>query len=96
MAKLLIEITPEKLAELLRDLPADQLKIVLAKVADRLEVRDWMRLGESGFQEWLTEPDLSPRPNSDRRSSWPPTEMTSRFSGSSPARRNHLNEPGSC
>ncbi|MGH7408384.1 MAG: hypothetical protein ACREKF_10320, partial [Candidatus Methylomirabilales bacterium] len=57
MAKLMIEVTPEKLAELLRDLPPEQLKIVLAKVADRLEVREWMRLGESGFQEWLTEPD---------------------------------------
>lgn len=23
-----------------------------------LEVREWMRLGESGFREWLYEPDL--------------------------------------
>jgi hypothetical protein len=58
MAKLTIEVTPETLAEVLRDLPPEQLKIVLAKVADRLEVREWMRLGESAFQEWLTEPDL--------------------------------------
>jgi hypothetical protein len=58
MAKSTIEVTPETLAEVLRDLPPEQLKIVLAKVADRLEVREWMRLGESAFQEWLTEPDL--------------------------------------
>jgi hypothetical protein len=58
MARLTIEVTPEKLAELLRDLPPDQLKLVLAKVADRLEVQEWMRLEEPGFHEWLTEPDL--------------------------------------
>lgn len=58
MAKLMIEVTPEKLAELLGELPPEQLKIVLAKVAERREVREWMRLGEFGFQEWLTEPDL--------------------------------------
>lgn len=58
MPNLIIEVTPEKLAELLRDLPAEQLKTVLAKVADRLEAQEWMRLCESGFQKWLTEPDL--------------------------------------
>lgn len=58
MPNLIVEVTPEKLAELLRDLPAEQLKTVLAKVADRLEVQEWMSLAESGFQEWLTEPDL--------------------------------------
>lgn len=58
MPNLTIEVTPEKLAELLRDLPTEQLKTVLAKVADRLEAREWMHLCESGFQEWLTEPDL--------------------------------------
>ncbi len=58
MARMTTEVTPEKLAELLGDLPPEQFKIVLAKVADRLEVREWMRLGESAFQEWLTEPDL--------------------------------------
>lgn len=56
--KLMIEVTTEKLAELLGDLPPEQLEIVLAKVAGRREVREWMRLGELGFQEWLTEPDL--------------------------------------
>jgi len=58
MPNLIVEVTPEKLAELLRDLPAEQLKTVLAKVADRLEIQEWMSLAESGFQEWLTEPDL--------------------------------------
>ena len=58
MPNLIIEVTPEKLAEMLRDLPAEQLKAVLDKVADRLEVQEWMRLCESSFQEWLTEPDL--------------------------------------
>lgn len=58
MPKLEIEVTPEKLAELLRDLPPEQLKTVLSTVADRLEVREWMRLAESGFHEWLTEPDV--------------------------------------
>ena len=58
MATLMIEITPEKLAELLCELPPEQLKMVLERVADRLEVREWMRLGEPAFQEWLTEPDL--------------------------------------
>ena len=52
------EITPEKLAELLGERPPEQLKMVLERVADRLEVREWMRLGESGFQAWLAEPDL--------------------------------------
>ena len=58
MPNLIVEVTPEKLAELLRDLPAEQLKTVLAKVTDRLEIQEWMGLAESGFQEWLTEPDL--------------------------------------
>jgi hypothetical protein len=31
---------------------------VLDEVADRPEVREWMRLGESGFPEWLSEPDI--------------------------------------
>ena len=56
--KLTIEVTPKKLAELLGELPPEQLKTVLATVAERREVRGWMRLGEFGFQEWLTEPDL--------------------------------------
>jgi hypothetical protein len=51
------EITPEKLAEFLCELRPEQLKIVLERFADRLEVREWMRLAEPGFQEWLTEPD---------------------------------------
>ena len=58
MPNLKIEVTPDKLAEMLRDLPAAQLKAVLDKVADRLEVQEWMRLCEPSFQEWLTEPDL--------------------------------------
>ena len=58
MPNLIIEITPEKLAEMLRDLPAEQLKAVLDKVSDRLEVQEWMRRCESSFEEWLTEPDL--------------------------------------
>ena len=52
------EITPERLVELLRGLPSEELKMVLAKLADRLEVREWMRLGEFGLREWLNEPDL--------------------------------------
>ena len=58
MPNLIVEVTPEKLTELLCDLPAEQLKTVLAKVADRLEIQEWMGLAECGFQEWLTEPDL--------------------------------------
>ena len=58
MARVTIEVTPEKLAELLGELPPEQLKIVLHKVAERLEAREWMRLGESGLREWLNEPDL--------------------------------------
>ena len=58
MARQVIEVNPDKLAELLRDLPPKQLKLVLSKVSDRREVQEWMRLAESGFQEWLTEPDL--------------------------------------
>lgn len=58
MPNLIIEVTPEKLAEMLRDLPAEQLKTVLDKVANRLEVQEWMRLCESSFQEWLADPDL--------------------------------------
>ena len=58
MARVTIEVTPEKLAELLGELPPEQLKIVLEKITGRLEVREWMRLGESGFREWLNEPDL--------------------------------------
>jgi hypothetical protein len=53
----MIEITPEKLAELLCELPPEQLTIVLERVAERLEVREWMGLAEPGFQEWLTEPE---------------------------------------
>ena len=58
MTRVTIEVTPEKLAELLGELPPEQLKVVLQKVTERLEVREWMRLGESGLQEWLSEPDL--------------------------------------
>ena len=58
MTKLMIELTTEQVAELLRDLPPEQLRVVLAQVADRLEVLEWMSRGESGFQEWLTEPEL--------------------------------------
>jgi hypothetical protein len=58
MTKLMIELTTEQVAELLRDLPPEQLRMVLAQVAERLEVREWMSLGESGFREWLTEPEL--------------------------------------
>ena len=58
MTRVTIEVTPEKLAELLGELPPEQLKMVLRKVADRIEVREWMRLGESVLQEWLSEQDL--------------------------------------
>ncbi len=58
MPKVTIEVTAEKLAEILRDLSPEELKQVLARVADRLEARDWMRLAESAFHEWLAEPDL--------------------------------------
>lgn len=58
MARVTIEVTPEKLAELLGELSPEQLKIVLQKVTERLEVREWMRLGESGLREWLNEQDL--------------------------------------
>ena len=53
-----LEVTAEQLVELLGELPPEELKIVLAKFADRLEMREWMRLGESGLREWLSEPDL--------------------------------------
>lgn len=52
------EATPEQLVELLGGLSSDELKMVLAKLADRLEVQEWMHLGESGLREWLNEPDL--------------------------------------
>lgn len=58
MPKLMIDLTPEQVTELLRDLSPEQLRIVMAHVADRLELREWMSLGESGFREWLTEPEL--------------------------------------
>ena len=58
MARVTIEVTPEKLVELLGELPPEQLKIVLEKITERLEVREWMRLGESGLREWLNEADL--------------------------------------
>ncbi len=58
MARLLIDIPPEKIAELLQDLPPEDLKKILAKLADRLESQEWMSLAEAGFREWLTEPDL--------------------------------------
>ncbi len=58
MARLLIDIPPEKIAELLQDLPPEDLRKILVKIADRLESQEWMSLGESGFREWLTEPDL--------------------------------------
>ncbi len=58
MARVTIELTPEKLAELLGDLSPEELKIVLHRVAERLEIREWIRLGESGLRQWLNEPDL--------------------------------------
>ncbi len=59
VTELTTEITAEKITELLRDLPPAERKAVLARVADRLEAQEWMRLAESGFREWLNEPDLS-------------------------------------
>ena len=56
--KVTIDITPEQIVEILRDLPADELRVVLATIGGRLDSREWMRLQESAFQEWLTEPDL--------------------------------------
>ncbi len=53
-----VEFAAEKIAELLRDLPPAERKAVLARVADRLEAQEWMRLAESGFREWLSEPDI--------------------------------------
>ena len=53
-----LEVTAEQLVELLGELRPEELRMVLAKVADRLEIREWMRLGESGLREWLSEPDL--------------------------------------
>jgi hypothetical protein len=58
VTELTTEITAEKIAELLRDLPAADRKAVLARVAERLEAQEWMRLAESGLREWLNEPDL--------------------------------------
>ena len=58
MPRVTIDVTPERLAEILSELSPDDLKAVLAKVADRLETREWMRLAEPSFQEWLAEPDL--------------------------------------
>jgi hypothetical protein len=58
MARVTIDVTPEKLAELLGELPPEQLKMVLRKVVERVEIREWMQLGESGLREWLNEPDL--------------------------------------
>ena len=58
MPKVTIEVQPETLAEMLGQLSHDDLKLVLAKIADRLEMKEWMRLGEHAFQEWLSEPDL--------------------------------------
>ncbi len=53
-----VEFAAEKIAELLRDLPPAERNAVLARVADRLEAQEWMCLAESGFREWLGEPDL--------------------------------------
>ncbi len=58
MNEVTTETAAEKIAELLRDLPADERRVVLAKVAGRLEAHEWMRLAGSGFREWLNEPDL--------------------------------------
>lgn len=58
MARVTIEVTPEKLVELLGELPPEQLKMVLRDIAKRLEIREWMELGESGIREWLGEPDV--------------------------------------
>jgi len=58
MMRVTIEVTPEKLADLLGELPPEQLEVVLQKVTESLGVREWMRLGESGLREWLSEQDL--------------------------------------
>jgi hypothetical protein len=56
--KVTIDVTPEQIVDILRDLPPEELRLVLATIGGRLEVREWMRLQESAFQEWLTEPEL--------------------------------------
>jgi len=58
MTKSSVDSTVEKITELLRDLPPGELNAILAQVASRLETREWMRFAESGFREWLSEPDL--------------------------------------
>ena len=40
MAKLMIDLTPEQVAQLLRDLPPEHLRLVLERLADRLEPED--------------------------------------------------------
>ena len=58
VTKSTVESTVEKITELLRDLPPGERNAILAQVASRLETREWMRFAESGFREWLSEPDL--------------------------------------
>jgi hypothetical protein len=58
LPKVTIEVPPETLAEMLGQLSHDDLKLVLTKIAERLEIQEWMHLGEQAFQEWLSEPDL--------------------------------------
>jgi hypothetical protein len=92
-----LDVTPEQLAEILGELPPDQLKMVLAKVADRLEVREWMRLGESGLREWLNEPDLYPLCR--RAPSLVMSSSSDRYSSRARPRggRNHFEKPpGEC
>ena len=58
MARLSVEVTPDTLADLLSELPAEQLQQVLAALTNRIEVREWMFLSEPTFEDWLAEPDL--------------------------------------
>jgi len=58
MKRITIDITPESVADLLARLPPEQLRLVLDNLSHKIEVREWMRLSEAGFEEWLAEPDL--------------------------------------
>ena len=65
MARITIDITPESVADLLARLPPEQLRLVLDNLSHKVEVREWMRLSEAGFEEQDL-PEMVPHRTSSR------------------------------
>lgn len=58
MAKLTVDLNVERIRDLLIQLKPEELRAILLSLENRLETHQMMKLAESAFSEWDSEPDL--------------------------------------